>query len=194
MTREQAKQNLIKLGVAEPTEDQVNAYLNQVGGETQREKNRAETYKKDAEKAAELQTQRDEINNQNLSEVEKANKALEEMQNQLAEQKKVNSELNLAKSLAEKGIVGDDAASIIKAALEGDNTALVDAIGKITDAKVTDAVAAREKELLKNTPNPKGAGGDGGNTQTDAEKLVAGIIGAGNGGEKKDSVISHYIN
>lgn len=194
MTREQAKQNLIKLGVAEPTDEQVTDYLNQVGGETQREKNRAETYKKDADKAAELQKQLDELNNQNLSEVEKANKALEDAMKQLEEQKKVNSELNLAKSLAEKGITGDDASTIIKAALDGDNNALVEAIGKITDAKITDAVAAKEKELLENTPNPKGAGGDGGDTKTDAEKLVTSFFGSKGGGEKKDSVISHYVD
>ncbi len=194
MTREQAKQNLIKLGVAEPTDDQVNDYLNQVGGETQREKNRAETYKKDAERAAELQKQLDDLNNQNLSEVEKVQKALEDVTNQLAEQRKVNSELNLAKSLAEKGITGDDASSIIKAALDGDNSALVEAIGKITDAKVTNAVAAKEKELLNNTPNPKGAGGNGDDTKTEAEKLVSAVLGGNTGGEKKDSVISHYIN
>ena len=34
MTREQAKQNLIAIGVAEPTDEQVSNYLNQVNGET----------------------------------------------------------------------------------------------------------------------------------------------------------------
>lgn len=194
MTREQAKQNLINLGVAEPTDEAISNYLNQINGETQKEKNRAETYKKDADKAAELQKQLDELNNQNLSEVEKANKALEEAMKQLEAQKKVNSELNLAKSLAEKGITGEDAQNIIKATLDGDNASLVEFIGKIADAKATEAAAAKEKELLENTPNPKGAGGEGGDTKTDAEKLVAGLFGNNNGGEKADSVISHYIN
>lgn len=38
MTREQAKQNLIAIGVAEPTDEQVSNYLNQVNGETKRRK------------------------------------------------------------------------------------------------------------------------------------------------------------
>ena len=36
MTREQAKQNLISIGVAEPTDEQISSYLNQVNGETQK--------------------------------------------------------------------------------------------------------------------------------------------------------------
>ena len=42
MTREQAKQNLIAIGVAEPTDEQVSNYLNQVNGETKKEKDKAD--------------------------------------------------------------------------------------------------------------------------------------------------------
>ena len=35
MTREQAKKNLIALGIAEPTEDQVSNYLNQFHGDVE---------------------------------------------------------------------------------------------------------------------------------------------------------------
>ena len=45
MTREQAKQNLIAIGVAEPTDEQVSNYLNQVNGETKKEKARADRHK-----------------------------------------------------------------------------------------------------------------------------------------------------
>ena len=41
MTREQAKQNLIALGVAEPTDEQVSNYPNQVNGETKKANARA---------------------------------------------------------------------------------------------------------------------------------------------------------
>ena len=73
MTREQAKQNLILIGVAEPTDEQVSNYLNQVNGETKKEKDRADGYKAKADKADELQTQLDEIEAGNLTEVEKVN-------------------------------------------------------------------------------------------------------------------------
>ena len=84
MTREQAKANLVALGIAEPTDEQVTSYLNTVNGETKKEKDRADKYKLDADKAGELQKKLDEIANQNLSEVEKANKATEEALSQVA--------------------------------------------------------------------------------------------------------------
>ena len=77
LVREQAKENLKTLGVAEPTEEQVTNYLNQVGGETQKEKELANKYKTDALKVADLQKKLDELNDANLSEIEKANKATE---------------------------------------------------------------------------------------------------------------------
>lgn len=45
MTREQAKQNLISIGISEPTDEQVSNYLNQLNGETKKEKDKAAEYK-----------------------------------------------------------------------------------------------------------------------------------------------------
>ena len=42
MTREQAKQKLVALGIAEPTEEQVTDFLNTIGTETKKEKDRAD--------------------------------------------------------------------------------------------------------------------------------------------------------
>lgn len=42
MSREQAKKNLISFGIEEPSEEQITNYLNQVNGETQKEKEKAE--------------------------------------------------------------------------------------------------------------------------------------------------------
>ena len=72
MTREQAKQKLVALGVAEPTEEQVTDFLNTIGAETKKEKDRADGLKAKADKADELQTQLDDLNSQNLSDIEKA--------------------------------------------------------------------------------------------------------------------------
>ena len=44
MTREQAKQNLISIGVAEPTDEHVHNYLNLVNVETKKENDRAGGY------------------------------------------------------------------------------------------------------------------------------------------------------
>ena len=91
MTREQAKQNLIAIGVAEPTDEQVSNYLNQVNGETKKEKDRADGYKAKADTADDLQKQLDELQAGNLTELEKANKALDTANKQIAELQKNNA-------------------------------------------------------------------------------------------------------
>ncbi len=91
MTREQAKQNLISIGVAEPTDEQITNYLNQVNGETQKEKDKAAEYKEKADKADEYKAKIDELEAGNLTEVEKANKALEAANEQIAKMQKDNS-------------------------------------------------------------------------------------------------------
>ena len=85
MTREQAKQNLITIGVAEPTDEQISNYLNQVNGETQKEKDKANQYKAKADTADNLQKQLDEIQAGNMTELDKANKALETANKQIAD-------------------------------------------------------------------------------------------------------------
>ena len=50
MTRAEAKQQLISLGIAEPTEEQITNLLNSVNAETQKEKQRADALKADADK------------------------------------------------------------------------------------------------------------------------------------------------
>ena len=91
MTREQAKQNLIAIGVAEPTDEQVSNYLNQVNGETKKEKDRADGYKAKADTADDLQKQLDELQAGNLTELEKANKALDTANKHIAELQKNNA-------------------------------------------------------------------------------------------------------
>ena len=57
MNRAQALENLKTVGIEEPTDEQITAYLNQVHGETNKEKARAEAYKQQADKADELKKQ-----------------------------------------------------------------------------------------------------------------------------------------
>ena len=59
MTREDAKKNLIACGIAEPTDEQITNYLNQVNGAIKTEKDRAEKYKAESEKVTDLQKQLD---------------------------------------------------------------------------------------------------------------------------------------
>jgi len=163
VNRIQAAENLKSFGIEEPTDEQITAYLNQVGSETKKEKDRAEAFKAQASKADELKQKLDELNNANLSEVEKANKATEDANKQIAELNKKIANMELKAQLAEKGIVGEDADNLIGA----DGKLDIETLGKIISERETAAASAKEKELLDNTPSPKG--NDGGGKEDDVK-------------------------
>lgn len=184
MSREQARENLKSFGIEEPTEEQVTAYLNQLGSETKKEKDRAEAYKAQADRADELKKKLDELNNANLSEVEKANKATENANNQIAELNKKIAMMEMKAQLAEKGIVGEDADKLIDA----DGKLDIEVLGKIISDRETASASAKEKELLDNTPSPQGNGG-GNNDDAkplDVENAEKITFGAGVDTEHKD--------
>lgn len=160
MTREQAKEFLSKtLGIEDPTDEQVTSYLNSVNSEAKKEKDRADKYKLDADKAAELRKQLDEIANQNLSEVEKANKATEDAMAQVAALQKRIDRAEQLKALAEKGITGEQAEKL----LSEDGKLDFEVLGQIISERESAAKAAKEKEIADHQGNPGGgsAGGEG---------------------------------
>lgn len=163
MNRNQAIENLKFFGIEEPSDEQINTYLNQVHGDSQKERNRADALKAQADKADELRQKLDELNNANLSEVEKANKATEQANAQIAELNKKIANMELKAQLAEKGIVGEDADNLIGA----DGKLDIETLGKIISERETAAASAKEKELLDSTPSPKG--NDGGGKEDDVK-------------------------
>lgn len=169
MTREQAKANLVTLGVEEPTDEQITHYLNQIGGETKRYSDRADKLKADADKVAELQKQLDDLNNANLTEVEKANKDREDALNKVANLEKEIKKMQTMKALADKGIIGEDAESFFNE----DGSVNFDTLGKIISERETKASAEKEKELLNGTPNPSGSSGG-----TDTDSKSADVLNA----------------
>lgn len=190
MTREQAKQNLISIGVAEPTDEQISSYLNQVNGETQKEKDKANQYKAKAEKADELQTQLDEIEAGNLTEVEKVNKDLEAANNLIAKLQKDNAVRDQREAaMTNFKITAEQAKAVVKDDGSLDYTEL----GKIMSEKETAAAQAKEQEIANNTTNPGGSstGSSEENKKTadveNAEKISFGEASANN--EAKN----HYV-
>lgn len=177
MTREQAKQNLIAIGVAEPTDEQISNYLNQVNGETKKEKERADGYKAKADTADGLQKQLDELQAGNLTELEKANKALDTANQQIAELKKNNSIRDLReKAMTDFKVTAEQAKTIVKEDGSFDTAEL----GKIMSEKETAAAQAKEQEIANSSTNPGGdtAGGNKDNEKTadveNAEKITFG--------------------
>ena len=193
MTREQAKQNLIAIGVAEPTDEQVSNYLNQVNGETKKEKDRADGYKAKADTADDLQKQLDELQAGNLTELEKANKALDTANKQIAELQKNNAIRDLReKAMTDFKVTAEQAKAIVKEDGSFDTAEL----GKIMSEKETAAAQAKEQEIAKGSTNPGGgtAGGNKDNEKTadveNAEKIAESLI---SNAPKNNDVLSHYI-
>ena len=177
MTREQAKQNLIAIGVAEPTDEQVSNYLNQVNGETKKEKDTADGYKAKADTADGLQKQLDELQAGNLTELEKANKALDTANQQIAELQKNNAIRDLReKAMTDFKVTAEQAKAIVKEDGRFDTAEL----GKIMSEKETAAAQAKEQEIANGSTNP-GGGTSGGNKDNEktadvenAEKITFG--------------------
>ena len=188
MTREQAKQNLISIGVAEPTDEQISSYLNQVNGETQKEKDKANQYKAKAEKADELQTQLDEIEAGNLTEVEKVNKDLEAANNLIAKLQKDNAVRDQREAaMTNFKITAEQAKTVVKDDGSLDYTEL----GKIMSEKETAAAQAKEQEIAKHQDIPGGGSNKGGaDNKTNAEKIAESLI---SNAPKNNDVLSHYI-
>lgn len=192
LSRLQAKDFLISLGVAEPTDTQISDYLNSVMGEVKKEKDRAEQYKKDSDKVAELQAKLDEINSQNLTDIEKANKATETANERIAELERQIKESNIRKGLAEKGIVGEDADKFVSGLMDGNFDA--EAFGAIYENGKKSAIADFEKKALEDTPNPNGVGSDGKEPEkTEMDKAVE-LAAKSLGGADKSSadIINAY--
>ena len=174
MTREQAKQVLIGMGIEEPSDEQVSKYLDSVTGEVKKEKDKNTSIKEKADKAEALQKELDELKQQNMTDAEKAE--LERQKEKAANEKRISDlETALANSqkealtgkitsiFASAGMEGDAYTGAIKAfsvlpAADALNEAqsFVDGISTENKTALETAKAAWEKEVLKNTPNPGG--------------------------------------
>lgn len=190
MTREQAKQNLISIGISEPTDEQVSNYLNQLNGETKKEKDKAAEYKAKADKADELQSKIDEIEAGNLTELEKANKALETANNQIAELRKNNAIRDLReKAMTDFKITAEQAKTVVKEDGSFDTTVL----GQIISEKEAASAQAKEQEIAKNQEIPGGGSNKNSENKTEAEKIAASLISSNLKSQNNDDVLAHYL-
>lgn len=165
MTREEARQNLVALGIEEPSEAQVTNYLNQFHS------NRPNP--------------QPTPNPDDVGE-------LETLRNQIAQLQKENVQKDIRAYAAEKRLTGEQAESVLagfQTDLEAAKKA-IDSIAQIISDKETAAATAKEQELLKGTPNP-GGGTGGKDEKSTAEKLVLKMCGSEQ--KQENSVLSHYI-
>lgn len=181
MTRAQAKQKLIDLGIAEPTEEQISALLDSVTAETKSEKDRADKYKEKADKADAFEKELNDLKDQNLSDDEKRQKEKEQLEQKVAELT-ANSFKSEAKAIL-KGAGMDDES--IEALLPGmiadtlENTqARANAYVSAMNKSIENAIKKREKDDLDETGTPGGEGGEDDKTDDvkNAESLSFGGV------------------
>lgn len=183
MTRE----DVLKL-FPEATDEQITNLLNQNNSEVAKEKNKVSQYKAKADTADSLQKQLDEIQAGNLTELEKANKALETANQQIAKLQKDNAIRDQREAaMTNFKITAEQAKTVVKDDGSLDYTEL----GKIMSEKETAAAQAKEQEIAKNQDIPGGGSNKGGaDNKTNAEKIAESLI---SNAPKNNDVLSHYI-
>lgn len=167
MTREEARQNLVALGIEEPSEAQVTNYLNQFHS------NRPNPQPTPQPTPAPQPNQTPEPTPN--PEPDDNTRALQERIEQLERE---NVQKDIRAYAAEKGLTGEQAESVLagfKTDLEAARKA-IDSIAQIISDKETAAATAKEQELLKGTPNPGGGtGGNSGNEKPEDVKNAESI-------------------
>lgn len=184
MTRE----DVLKL-FPEATDEQITNLLNQNNSEVATEKNNAKQYKAKADTADNLQKQLDEIQAGNLTELEKANRALETANQQIADLQKNNAIRDQRESaMTNFKITAEQAKTIVK----DDGSLDYAELGKIMSEKETAAAQAKEQEIAKNQDIPGGGAGGDKDKEKTADVKNAETISFGNAAASKEAQ-NHYV-
>lgn len=166
MTREEAKQNLIALGIAEPTDEQVTSYLNQFHNQPKPNPTPAPT---PTPTPAPVPTPQPNPNPEPKP-TPGSGEDIETLKNQIEELRRENIKKDIRAYAAEKGLTGEQAEKVLagfKDDLESAKAA-IDSMSEIISARETSAAQAKEKEILDKSTNPGG-----------------GSVGSGGGGDDK---------
>lgn len=172
------REELIAMGISEENVEKIMA---DHGSAVQEANAKAEQYRKKAETADELQKKLDDLEAGNLTEIEKANQALEKANNQIAELQRNNAIRDQREKVMEKmNITAEQAKTVVK----DDGSLDYDVLGQITSEKEKAAAEAKEKEIAAGTYAPNGGGVGGGKDKDktadveNAEKITFGAESA----------------
>ncbi|MDO4801652.1 MAG: hypothetical protein Q4A15_05765 [Prevotellaceae bacterium] len=179
MTREEAKQNLIALGIEEPTGAQVTNYLNQIHSNAPKAEPKGEP------------------NPEPKKDEPKENEEIAKLQNQIKELTEAGIRKDIFAYAATKGLSGEDADKILAGFQNNLDLAKVaiDSMSKIISEKEVAAACAKEKEIANGASNP--SGGDGGKKDSDgkseAEKNAESIAKSMFGNSKSNTIVESYL-
>lgn len=189
MTREDVKKIF-----PDATDDQITSFLNQSNSDVAKEKAKNQKLKEDAEKAKALETELEELKQQNMTEAEKAElerqkekaeneKRISDLEKALAESNRKALSSEITSAFANAGLSTETYASAIKAfsSMPVDKSedvmkevkTFVDGISEANKAALDNAKSEWEKSVLDNTPNPGGGNPDNGQKKDDNDSPAA---------------------
>lgn len=151
MTRDDVKKMF-----PDATDEQVTQFLNKHNAEIAGERAKTST---ERQRADALQTEKDQRERDGMDELQKVQADLAAMQKTLESAQAENKKLKLTADLAQKGVTGDSALKLVEGISKGELD--VEAMSQIIEEAKKAAIAAHEKAILHDTPDPKGDGGKG---------------------------------
>lgn len=189
MTREDVKKLF-----PEATDEQITKLLNQSNSEIAREKSKAEKLKADfkelqgyKDQNEKLQEKLAEMEQDNLSEIEKASKALETANQRIAELEKSQFISNQrADAVSNFKITAEQAKEIVK----DDGSFDMVKLGQIMTEKESAAALAKEQEIAAASSNPNGQHNDNGGENTTARDLA--VASAKRAGVANRTILDNY--
>ena len=193
MTREEAKQNLVALGIEEPTDAQVTNHLNQFHNnrpapEPTYPAPKPEPQPQPTPAPVPNPQQNQNPAPQNDDEIEKLRKQIDALQ-------KENIKKDIRAYAAEKGLTGEQAENVLAGFQDNYDLAktAIDSMSQIIADKETAAAQAKEQEIANGSINP-GGGNTGGGKQDDKPEDVknAESIVFGNK-QSEQSVKDYYV-
>lgn len=189
MTRKEAEQNLIGFGIAEPTDEQITNYLNQIGAETKSYKDKLASVGGKDDRIAELEKELEKLNKQNMTELELERAEKDKALSSVANLEKQIEQMITKTELAKLGITGEVADTLVS----GNGKLDFATLGQIISDREKNAVSEYEKKALENTPNPSGSKGKEEPQKTEAEQ-IAENLGKSASATSKDSeaIIASY--
>lgn len=170
MTREDAKNNLIVLGIANPTEDQITSYLDQFHNQPKPNPTPDPTPTPTPTPAPVPTPQP----NPTPEPTPGSGEDIETLKNQIEELRRENVKKDIRAYAAEKGVTGEQAEKVLagfKDDLESAKAA-IDSMSEIISARETSAAQAKEKEILDKSTNPGGGSGGSGGGKDDKPEDV----------------------
>lgn len=192
------KREDVKKYFPEATDEQITQILNQHNAEVQNEKKKSEGLKEqgkeDKEKAealeqekAELEKKLAEIEDGKLSEIEKANKALESAQAEIAELKKAQFiSSQRADAVTQFNITSEQAREVVR----DDGSFDMAKLGAIISEKENAAALAKEQEIAAISGNPNGLNGNPNSDVSFAANLA--VESAKTSNKANQSIIDMY--